>query len=210
MRDQKNPGREWPGEESEPREIVTPPAARDQAEASPQPVSFDDTSAESVVQIAGVDRIAESESDGGVEESLGAPVIVRAGIYARTATPKSAGEDGSLDIQVARCLQYAAEHHWDVSPEHIWRVVGSGNDPRLVGRVQLMEAIGAGELDLVLVCGVDRLARCLAQLILIARTMKDEGVHVVDVGEGVGKHLGTSAEVATALLDEYLALLRGQ
>ena len=87
---------------------------------------------------------------------------------------------------------------------------GSGNDPRLVGRVELMEAIGAGELDLVLVCGVDRLARCLAQLILIARTMKDEGVHVVDVGEGVGKHLGTSAEVATALLDEYLALLRGQ
>ena len=60
-------------------EIVTPPAARDQAEASPQPVSFDDTAAESVVQIAGVDRIAESESDGGVEESLGAPVIVSRG-----------------------------------------------------------------------------------------------------------------------------------
>ena len=75
MRDQKNPGREWPGGETEPREIVTPPAARDQAEASPQPVFFNDNSAESVVQIAGADRFAQSESDGKLGELSENPVM---------------------------------------------------------------------------------------------------------------------------------------
>ena len=196
MRDQKNPGREWPGE-SEPREIATPPAARDQTKASPQPVRFNDTAPNSVVQMAGGDRFAQSEIDGGSGDSVGNPVMVRAAVYARTATPKGSGEAG-LDMQVARCLRYAAEHQYDVSPEHIWRVVGSGVDPRLDGLTELMEVIDAGELDVVMVCGVGRLSRSMVGLVFVAQLMRAKGVHVVDVGESGGRHLTSPVEVANA------------
>lgn len=126
---------------------------------------------------------------------------VRAAIYARTATPKSACEEGNLDMQVERCLRYAAEKNYDVPPEHIWRLVGSGVDPHLAGLTELMAVIDAGEVDVVLVCGVDRLSRSLVQLLFMAQSMKAKGVHLVVVGEGGGKRLSSPVEVATAVLD---------
>lgn len=75
MRDQKNPGRELPGKECEPRAIAMAPAAHDQTKASPQSVYLDDSATDSVAQFSGVDRIAESESDGGSGESGENPVV---------------------------------------------------------------------------------------------------------------------------------------
>ena len=119
----------------------------------------------------------------------------RAAVYARTATAKCAGEDGSVDMQVARCLRYAAEKEYSVLPEHIWKVVGSGNDPHLGARTELMSVIGAGEVDVLLVCGVDRLSRSMIQLVYLVQAMRVEGVRLEDLEQGGGELLRSLVEL---------------
>ena len=106
---------------------------------------------------------------------------ISAAIYARTVVPLGEGGNWELDMQVNKCLRYAANQEVDVEVVRIIRDVGSGTDSNRPGLSELNALIAGGEVGVVLVCRIDRLSRSLVQCLFLVAGMEIAGVSLQEV-----------------------------
>jgi DNA invertase Pin-like site-specific DNA recombinase len=108
-------------------------------------------------------------------DDKGATNMVRAAIYARSATDERA----ALVLQEARCRVHAAVQGWEVV--NVWVDVGSGLAPTLPGLASLLTSAEAGEVDAVVTLRVDRFSRRFGLATAIERRFQVAGVEVAFV-----------------------------
>lgn len=102
----------------------------------------------------------------------------RAAIYARVSTDDQATEGTSLDAQVDRCTHHAVAQGWDVVGPFVDRGVSGAlsSRPALDEVVRLVED---GELELVVITKLDRIARSLRHLLDLLELLEHKGVSLV-------------------------------
>jgi DNA invertase Pin-like site-specific DNA recombinase len=103
---------------------------------------------------------------------------VRAAIYARVSTDDQAAEGTSLDAQVDRCAVHARSQGWDVVGPFIDRGVSGAvsSRPALDQVVRLVED---GELEVVVITKLDRIARSLRHLLDLLELLERRRVSLV-------------------------------
>jgi len=83
-------------------------------------------------------------------------------LYARVSTQRQA-QEATIESQVAKLLDYARLHHYEIRPEHHYLDPGiSGKRLVRPGLDRLRDAIAAAEISILLCLSPDRLARSLA------------------------------------------------
>ena len=91
-------------------------------------------------------------------------VRVRACIYARVSTEDQAAEGTSLDSQVDRCRQHLVASGWETTDEFVERGV-SGSLSSRPALDQVVRLVEDGEVDVVVITKLDRIARSLKNLL---------------------------------------------
>jgi site-specific DNA recombinase len=98
-------------------------------------------------------------------------------IYARVAT-EEALNDGKLSAQVETCRQYATQHGFTVTAEHIITEVYTGITLKRPGLDRVRALTAEREVDAVIVFTVDRLSRDAAHLRLLYEERRRIGIDV--------------------------------
>ncbi|MFF0741140.1 recombinase family protein [Streptomyces sp. NPDC004111] len=130
---------------------------------------------------------------------------VRAAVYARQSKARSDSSETSSEAQISAGEALAASRQWEVT--HRFRDVGrSGWDPGAArpGLEGLMDAVRAGEVDVVVANELSRLTRQGAHdALLIDQELRKHGVRFVSVLE---PFLDTSTPTGTAVFSLIAAL----
>jgi DNA invertase Pin-like site-specific DNA recombinase len=121
-------------------------------------------------------RKAESDSVFGQSRKLAK--LFRAGLYARVST----NDQQTLAMQNRAMREYAARRGWKISVQI--REVGSGAALRQA-REQLLEAARRREIDVVLVCRLDRWGRSVTDLLVTLQELQHLGVGFVSLTEAL-------------------------
>ena len=107
----------------------------------------------------------------------------RAALYARSPQLRPQGETGALGEQLDRCIAYCLEHGYIVSQDqHLAAVQAGSADSGRPALARLLEAIRQGGAAVVVVRGLDRLARDRAQGVLLFEEFRAEGVSITTTG----------------------------
>src|SRR4051794_9403025 len=86
------------------------------------------------------------------------PMIPRVALYARVSTDRQA-EHQTIEQQVERLQAYARQRGWEIAPEQTYRDDGvSGARLDRLALDRLRDAIGRGQVDVLLMTSPDRLA----------------------------------------------------
>ena len=117
-----------------------------------------------------------------------------AAVYARAQVSVKADDAGSVESQVEKCLWDARSEGLVVADEHVCVDRGSGMDPNRVGLAKMKALIESGAVEVVSVCGVDRLTRDLAELVGLLRLMRDARVVLMDANRLVEQDWIASVE----------------
>jgi len=107
----------------------------------------------------------------------------RAALYARSSHLKPQGVTGALGEQLDRCVAYCLEHGYIVPQDQRLASLQAGSaasDRPALAR--LLEAIRQGGAAVVVVSGLDRLARDRAQGVLLFEEFKAAGVSITTTG----------------------------
>ncbi len=122
---------------------------------------------------------------------------LRCAIYARYSTDKQ--NPLSIDDQVRKCREFAAQNGWEVLDTHIYsdEAISGATDDRS-GLKNLLEAAGASAhtIDVILVDDTSRLSRKLADSLRIFEQLRFSGVRLIFVSQGID----TDSEQAEVLL----------
>ena len=110
-------------------------------------------------------------------------------IYARVSTTEQAREGTSLESQVLQCRAFVESKGWKVAGEFIDEGVSGSLDSR-PELDRLLQAVRAGDLDVVVVAKLDRFSRSLRHLVNTIPELEDCGVAFVSVAESID---GTTA-----------------
>lgn len=125
---------------------------------------------------------------------------MRAAIYCRVSTDRQESEGSSLKTQLDRCRAFCATHGWTVVREE--QETASGGD--LAGRPKLrgiVDAIQAGQVDVLVVFAVDRLSRDQsAQGWLFYEIEQRAGGRIESVSEDLNGVTGTVLRAVSGLL----------
>ena len=109
-----------------------------------------------------------------------------AAIYARVSTTRQQ-QNENIVSQIAALERYAAEHDYQVSPQHFYQDDGvSGKTLDRPALDRLRDAVAQGELEAVLVLAPDRLARHFPYQYLLTEEIERAGVEVVFTQYGFG------------------------
>ena len=118
-------------------------------------------------------------------------------IYTRVSTDKQ-----TTDSQLASLREYCARHDWqDVQ---VITDTTSGSKISRKGLDQLMKAVRAGEVDVVLCYNLDRLGRSLSHLVQVLGEFTAHKVALIVPGQGINT---SSSNPASALLLNVLAAI---
>jgi site-specific DNA recombinase len=106
----------------------------------------------------------------------------RCAIYTRKSTSQGLEQEfNSLDAQREACEQYIASRGWVALPQHYDDGGFTGANLERPGFQQLVQDIGAGKIDLVVVYKVDRLSRSLLDFAQVMHRFDQAGVAFVSV-----------------------------
>lgn len=111
----------------------------------------------------------------------------RVAIYCRVSTNKQEEDGTSLETQLARCREHAANMGWEVVREYQEQISGY---TMLSARPMLSEALTLakqGGLDILLVYKVDRFARNQVRSAEMWKAFDTAGAEVVSATEPIGK-----------------------
>jgi DNA invertase Pin-like site-specific DNA recombinase len=140
--------------------------------------------------------------------------VVRVAIYARQSKARTDSSEASPEAQVSACIGAAQARSgngavWEVTPARTFKDVGrSGWDPNAIrpGFEELMTAVRAGEVDVVIVNELSRLTRKGAHDALeIDKEFKAHGVRFVSAKESF---LDTSDPIGVAIFALIAALAK--
>ena len=107
----------------------------------------------------------------------------RAALYARSSQLKSQGETDALGEQADRCVAYSLEHGYLVPQDQRLAAVQAGSaDSDRPALARLIEAIRQGGAAVVVVSGLDRLARDRAQGVFLFEEFKAAGISITTTG----------------------------
>ena len=125
------------------------------------------------------------------------PDALRVGLYTRVSTDNQLGDEGSLETQEARLRAAVASRQ---SPHLVARVFREeGASGKNLDRPQLQEmlaAVAAGQLDVVIVTRLDRLSRSLLDFYELHRAFEARNVQFVSLNES----FDTSQPIGRAML----------
>ena len=104
-------------------------------------------------------------------------------LYARVSTDRQARKDLSIPAQLAAMREHARQNKWRVTGDF----VDEGQSARTADRPQLQQLIRrckeGGDVDVVLIHKIDRLARNLVDYATIKAILKQRGIRLVSVSE---------------------------
>ena len=118
--------------------------------------------------------------------------MFRAGLYARVST----NDQQTLPMQSRTLQEYAARRGWTIALEV--REVGSGAVKR-EARERLLEAARRREIDVVLVCRLDRWGRSVTDLLATLQELEHLGVGFVSLTEALDLTTPTGRAMAGLL-----------
>ena len=102
-----------------------------------------------------------------------------AAIYARVSSTRQQ-QNENIASQLAALEQYAAEHNYQVVPQHIYKDDGySGGTVDRPALDRLRDAVAQGELEAILMLSPDRLARHFAYQYIVTEEFERAGCQVV-------------------------------
>ena len=104
--------------------------------------------------------------------------MFRAGLYARVSTD----DQHTIPLQVRALREYALRRGWTITLQV--KEVGSGASQRQL-RAKLLEAARRREIDVVLVCRLDRWGRSVADLLATLQELEHLGVGFVSLTEAL-------------------------
>lgn len=111
---------------------------------------------------------------------------LRCAIYARYSSDQQS--PASIDDQVRKCSEYAAQHGWSVVDGEIYidaAVSGSGTDRPGLRRILDASANASRTFDVVLVDDTSRISRNLSDAVRTVETLKFRGLRVESVSQGI-------------------------
>ncbi len=117
-------------------------------------------------------------------------------IYTRVSTDKQ-----TTDSQLASLREYCARHNWDAQ---VITDTISGSKISRKGLDQLMKAVRAGKVDVVLCYNLDRLGRSLSHLVQVLGEFAAHKVALIVPGQGINT---SSSNPASALLLNILGAI---
>jgi len=126
--------------------------------------------------------------------AAGAPQAV---IYARVSTAGQAGGT-SLTGQLEACRAAAARHGWEVTSE----CVDAGESGARAVRpalAEVMDLVGSGGVDVLIVYRLDRLARSTIHLLTLVQQLEAAGVRLVSTSEAIDTRTPTGRMTMTVL-----------
>lgn len=130
------------------------------------------------------------------------PSSNRAAIYCRVSSAIQETDGTSLDTQEIANRQYGVEHGYVIDDGQVFRETHSGFDLWERKKLALLrEAVRRGDIDVVVVYAVDRLARNQAHLYILSEEFERSGVRLEFVSEpfensAVGKFLRSAKAFA--------------
>ena len=109
-----------------------------------------------------------------------------AAIYARVSSARQQQQE-TIASQLAALERYAAEHGYQVAPQHLYQDDGvSGKTLDRPALDRLRDAVAQGEVEAVLLLSPDRLARHFPYQYLVTEEFERAGVEVVFTQHGFG------------------------
>jgi DNA invertase Pin-like site-specific DNA recombinase len=111
-------------------------------------------------------------------------IRVRAVTYSRVSTTEQAEAGYSLDAHDRALLRHVESNGWDL----IETFQDAGESARSADRPQLkqmLDRIADGDVDILLVHKIDRLARSLSDHVAIRKTLELHGVRLVSISENL-------------------------
>ncbi len=126
-----------------------------------------------------------------------APDALRVGLYTRVSTDNQLGDEGSLETQEARLRASVASRQAPHLVARVFREEGASG--KSLDRPQLQEmlaAVRAGQLDVVMVTRLDRLSRSLLDFYELHRAFEARNVQFVSLNES----FDTSQPIGRAML----------
>lgn len=109
------------------------------------------------------------------------------GVYMRVSTDTQTVRNQRPDLE-RRLLDYEEDSRW-------YEDSASGKDTNRPGWQQLWADIESGEISLVLVWKIDRIGRSLVDLVSIVNSLRDRGVGIVSVRDGIIDTTSASGEL---------------
>ncbi len=123
----------------------------------------------------------------------------RVALYART-SPTGHGQNPELQLEELR--QVAGQRGWSVVQEYVDEGVSGRKDSR-PALDEMLEAVGAGRVDIVAVWKLDRLGRSLQHLLRILDHLKHCGVQFVSVRDAGMDSTSPSGKLLIHLLAAF-------
>jgi site-specific DNA recombinase len=109
---------------------------------------------------------------------------LRAAIYVRVSTMRQGAEGTSLETQEEHCRAYALHHGYSVGDGYVFQDVHSGGDLfERPGLRRLREAIGRGEVQVIISYALDRLTRDQTHLGVLVNLIEEAGARLEFVTE---------------------------
>jgi site-specific DNA recombinase len=109
-----------------------------------------------------------------------------AALYARVSSTKQQLNE-NISSQIAAIEQYARQHDYQISPQHIYKDDGySGARLDRPALDRLRDAVAQGEVEAVLILSPDRLARNFAYQYIVVEEFERAGCEVVFTNHGFG------------------------
>jgi len=118
-------------------------------------------------------------------------------IYARYSS--SSQQEQSIDGQLRYCYQYAAARGYRVVGEYIDRAMSGTSADRRAEFQRMIADSKKGQFQAVLVWKLDRFSRNRYDSIIYKTKLKNNGVHVLSVTEGIGE--GSESNIIEAILE---------
>lgn len=114
------------------------------------------------------------------------PEPKRAAVYVRVSTAKQAEEGLSLDAQTERCRAKVKQSGWKLAEEHVYveRGVSGGRDSRPQFNRLLVDA-DRGAFDFLVIPKLDRLGRSAKTLLNTHARLREAGVGLISVDDGI-------------------------
>jgi site-specific DNA recombinase len=103
-------------------------------------------------------------------------------IYARVSSD-SQEENTSIDMQIAKCQSYAATYDYDVT--EIFQDVNTGADMDRPGFQEMTDYLSTHTINGIIVYKLDRLHRCLKNLLIHKDELEQQGISIISVSEQI-------------------------
>jgi len=121
----------------------------------------------------------------------------RAVIYGRVSTAGQV-EGTSLTGQLEACRAAAARHGWEITSEHVDAGESGANTDR-PALAAVMDLVGSGGVDVLIVYRLDRLARSTIHLLTLVQQLEAANVRLVSTSESIDTKTATGRMTLTVL-----------